>query len=47
VAGKNQSFFLRDSNTEIALKKLEQIKARYQNQLCGEGTLGDKRIKRK
>ena len=39
VAGKNQSLFLRDSNTEVALKKLEKIKARYQNQVCGDGTL--------
>jgi len=39
VAGKSQSLFLRDPNTEVSLKKLEQIKARYQNQLCGEGTL--------
>ena len=39
VAGKNQSLFLRDGSTEVALKKLEQVKARYQKQLCGEGTL--------
>lgn len=39
VAGKNQSLFLRDSNTEVALTKLEQLKARFQNQVCGEGSL--------
>ncbi|HRO70237.1 MAG TPA: universal stress protein [Chitinophagaceae bacterium] len=31
--------FRRNTNTEIALKKLEQLKTLYTNQLCGEGTL--------
>jgi len=37
--GKKRSLFLRDGNLEIALKKLEHIKAAYKTQLCGEGTI--------
>lgn len=39
VTGKINSFFVRNSNIETSLKKLEQLKALYKNQLCGEGTL--------
>jgi len=39
VTGKRSSLFLRDSNIETALKKLEHIKAAYKTQLCGEGTI--------
>jgi nucleotide-binding universal stress UspA family protein len=36
-AGNN--FLQRNVNGEAALKKLEQLKALYKNQLCGEGSL--------
>jgi nucleotide-binding universal stress UspA family protein len=39
VAGKTNNFFTRNSNVEQALRKLEQLKALYKNQLCGEGSL--------
>ena len=39
VAGKMNSFFVRNTNIEASLKKLEQLKAMYKNQLCGEGSL--------
>jgi nucleotide-binding universal stress UspA family protein len=39
ATGKKHSLFLRDNNVESALKKLEQIKAYYTTQLCGEGTI--------
>src|SRR4249920_2158786 len=39
ATGKKHSLFLRDNNGESALKKLEQIKAYYTTQLCGEGTI--------
>src|SRR5690349_18175407 len=39
VTGKMNSFFVRDTNIETSLKKLEQLKALYKNQLCGEGSL--------
>jgi nucleotide-binding universal stress UspA family protein len=34
-----KSLFTSDVNTELALKKLSDIKAVYKNHLCGEGTL--------
>ncbi len=39
VTGKRNSFFVRNTNIEASLKKLEQLKAMYKNQLCGEGSL--------
>jgi nucleotide-binding universal stress UspA family protein len=38
VAG-GQTQFSSDPGTELSLKKLEQLKALYKNQLCGEGTI--------
>ena len=37
--GKKRSLFLRNTNLEMALKKLEHVKAAYKTQLCGEGTI--------
>jgi nucleotide-binding universal stress UspA family protein len=38
-SGDSRSLFTRNTATEMALKKLEQLKAVYQNQLCGEGRI--------
>lgn len=38
IAGTNQ-FFHRNANVETASKRLEQLKALYTSQLCGEGSL--------
>ena len=39
VAGKNKSVFFSDTNSEVPLKKLEQLRGRYHVQLCGEGKM--------
>ena len=39
ITGKRNNFFVRNINIETSLKKLEQLKAMYKNQLCGEGSL--------
>jgi nucleotide-binding universal stress UspA family protein len=39
VTGKTNSIFTRNRNVETSMKKMEQLKTIYKNQLCGEGTL--------
>lgn len=39
VSGRVSSLFTRDTGIETALRKLEQLKNTYKNQLCGEGTI--------
>lgn len=39
VSKTNNPFFARNANNDTASKKLEQLKAAYQQQLCGEGVL--------
>ena len=39
VTGNSNQLFRRSNNTETALKKLEQLKASYMQQLCGEGEI--------
>lgn len=39
VAGKGSNLFSRNSNVELSLRKMEQLKALYKNQLCGEGSI--------
>jgi len=39
VTGKKNSIFTRNSDVETSMKKMEQLKAAYKSQLCGEGTL--------
>lgn len=39
IAGNKNSVFLRNTNIEMALKKLELLKAAYNTQLCGEGKI--------
>lgn len=39
VTGKKNSIFTTNSDVETSMKKMEQVKAAYKNQLCGEGTL--------
>jgi nucleotide-binding universal stress UspA family protein len=39
VAGTRDNLFNRNTGQEVYLRKLEQLKALYKNQLCGEGTI--------
>ncbi len=39
VTGRNISIFERNDNAEISFKKMEELKALYRHQICGDGSL--------